>query len=318
MALFINEATVRELLPMATAVEAVEQAFTARARGVAFDIPRRRTRLPGGSLHILQGAAVDLNLVGYKAYYIQPDKSRTSLVHLINREQGNLEAVIESDALSQIRTGAATGVAARALAREDAQVLGLFGAGRHAVTQLQGICAVRQVKEVRVFARNQERLQAFCDTMARDVGTVVRPATSAEEAVRGCDMVVAMTRSAEPVFDGRWLEPGQFVAATGGNALDRREIDLATVRRADVLVVDSREVAQGESGDLLAAYENGLLYWENIADLGDVLVGRRPGRTDREQVTLFESHGMAIQDIYSCARVLAAARERGLGVELPF
>ena len=120
------------------------------------------------------------------------------------------------------------------------------------------------------------------------------------------------------MFDGRWLEPGQFVAATGANALDRREINLATVRRADVLVVDSREVAQGESGDLLAAYENGLLYWENIADLGDVLVGRRPGRTDAQQVTLFESHGMALQDIYCSARILAAARERGLGVELPY
>jgi ornithine cyclodeaminase/alanine dehydrogenase-like protein (mu-crystallin family) len=318
MALFIDEATVRELLTMPIAVEEVERSFEARARGAAFDIPRRRTRMPGGHLHILQAGAPELNLVGYKAYYIQPDKSRTTLVHLINREQGYLEAVIESDALSQIRTGAATGVAAKVLARPDAQVLGLFGAGRHAVTQLQGICAVRKVKEVRVFARNKERLQAFCDTMAKDVGTLVRPATSAEEAVRGCDMVVTMTRSGEPVFDGRWVEPGQFIAATGANALDRREIDLATVRRADVLVVDSREVAQGESGDLLAAYENGLLYWENIADLGEVLVGRRPGRTDAQQVTLFESHGMALQDIYTGARVLAMARTLGRGIQLPY
>lgn len=318
MALFIDEATVAKLLPMSLAVAEVERSFAARGRGEAYDIPRRRTRMPGGHLHILQGGSPELNLVGYKAYYIQPDKSRTSLLHLINREQGNVEAVIESDGLSQIRTGAATAVAAKVLAREDSQVLGLFGAGRHAVTQLQGICAVRDVKEVRVFARNKDRLEAFCNTMSAQVGRLVRPATSPEAAVRGCDMVVTMTRSATPVFDGAWVEPGQFIAATGANALDRREIDLATVRRADLLVVDSREVAQGESGDLLAAYENGLLYWENIADLGDVLVGRRPGRVNDSQVTLFESHGMALQDIYTGAAVLALARAQGLGVELPY
>jgi len=317
MALFINEATVRELLPMSAAIEQVQLSFEARARGQAYDVPRKRTRLPGGHLHILQGGAPELNLVGYKAYYIQPDKSRTTLVHLINREQGNLEAIIESDALSQIRTGAATAVAARVLAKQDAKVMGLFGSGRHAVTQLEAVCAVRDLKEVKVYSRNPERLQAFCDTMGPRVGTLVRPARSPEEAVRGSDIIVTMTRASEPVFDGRWIEPGQFIAATGANALDRREIDLATVRRADVVVVDSREVAQGESGDLLPAYENGHLYWENIADLGEVLTGRWPGRVNDQQVTLFESHGMALQDIYTGNWVLSLARQRGLGTELP-
>lgn len=318
MALFINEAQVRQLLTMPDAIEDVERSFIAHAQGKAFDVPRRRTRLPGGHLHILQGAAPDLNLVGYKAYYIQPDKSRTTLLHLINREQGNVEAVIESDALSQIRTGAATGVAARALARKDARVVGLFGSGRHAVTQLEAVCAVRDVREVKVFGRDAARLAEFCARMEARVGVPVRPSPSREETVRGADIVVAMTRASEPVFDGNWVEPGQFIAATGGNALDRREIDLATVRRSDIVVVDSREVAQGESGDLLPAFETGLLYWENVADLGDVLTGRWPGRTDDRQVTLFESHGMALQDIYTGARVLRLAREQGIGVALPY
>lgn len=318
MALFIDEAAVRSLLTMPDAIEDVERSFIARAQGKAFDVPRRRTRMPGGHLHILQGGAPDLNLVGYKAYYIQPDRSRTSLLHLINREQGYVEAVIESDGLSQIRTGAATGVAVRALARKDARVLGLFGSGRHAVTQLEAVCAVRDVKEVKVFGRDAARLAAFCTMMEKRVGVPVRPCASREETVRGSDMVVAMTRASEPVFDGRWIEPGQFIAATGSNALDRREIDLATVRRADVLVVDSREVSQGESGDLMPAFENGLLYWENVADLGDVLTGRWPGRVNDEQVTLFESHGMALQDIYTGSRVLKLAREKGIGVELPY
>lgn len=318
MAMFLNEADVRALLPMALAIECVESAFRDRAAGQAFDVPRRRTRLPGGHLHILQGASLALNLVGYKAYYIQPDRSRTSLLHLIDRAQGCVVAVIESDGLSQIRTGAATAVAARALARPESAVMGLFGSGRHAVTQLEAVCEVLPLQEVRVFGRDRARLDAFCRTMAERVAPRVRPADTREEAVRGCDVVVAMTRAAEPVFDGRWIEPGQFIAATGSNALDRREIDLETVRHADRVVVDSREVAQGESGDLLPAYENGLLYWENVADLGDVLAGRWPGRTDAAEVTLFESHGMALQDIYCGERILALARASGRGQALPY
>ena len=175
MAIFIDEATVRKLLTMPEAIEEVERAFIARARGKAFDIPRRRTRMPGGHLHILQGGAPELNLIGYKAYYIQPDRSRTSLLHLINREQGDVEAIIDSDARGQIRTGAATAVAARALARQDAQVLGLFGSGRHAMTQLEAVAAVRALREVKVFGRDAARLAAFCETMQARIGVAISP-----------------------------------------------------------------------------------------------------------------------------------------------
>jgi ornithine cyclodeaminase/alanine dehydrogenase-like protein (mu-crystallin family) len=318
MAIYLSEEVVRRSLTMPAAIEAVQRAFIDRARGEAYDVPRVRTRLPGGHLHILQGASVTLGLVGYKAYYIRPDKSRTSLLHLIDREQGHLVAVIDADYLGQIRTGAATAVAARALARPEGDVLGLFGAGRHAATQLEAVAAARKLKRVHVYSRTPQKRAEFCERMGRQLGLDVQPAGTAQDAVRGCDLIVAMTRSAEPVFDGRWLEPGQFVAATGSNALDRREIDQATVLRADVVVVDSREVARGESGDLLPAFESGHLYWENIADLGDVLVGRRPGRTDAAQVTLFESHGMALQDIYTAAVILDAARAQGLGEKLPY
>jgi ornithine cyclodeaminase len=317
MVLYLKEQDMRDLLTMSMTIEQVERSFAARARGLAFDIPRKRTRQPEGHLHILQAAAPELNVIGYKAYYVRPDKSRTSLLHLMNREQGNLEAMIESDWLSQIRTGAATAVAVRHLARKDSKILGLFGSGRHAVTQLEAVCAVRDVTEVKVFGRNADRVKSFCEMMGKRVAAKVRPALSREETVRGSDIIVTMTRSAEPLFDGKWLEPGQFIAATGSNALDRREIDTETVRRSDVIVVDSREVAQGECGDLLPAYENGLVYWENIADLGEVIVGRWPGRTSDQQIILFESHGMAMQDLYTGAAVLELARKQGRGVELP-
>jgi ornithine cyclodeaminase/alanine dehydrogenase-like protein (mu-crystallin family) len=126
-----------------------------------------------------------------------------------------------------------------------------------------------------------------------------------------------MTRAGEPLFDDNWLEPGQFIAATGSNPLDRREIDIATIKRADIIAVDSREVAQGESGDILPAYENGIIYWENIADLGEVIIGRWPGRTHEKQITLFESHGMALQDLYTGMFALDRARKTGVGLDLP-
>ena len=178
--------------------------------------------------------------------------------------------------------------------------------------------AVRDIREVKVFGRNADRVKAFCHEMSQKVGTTVRPATSREETVRGSDIIVIMTRADEPLFDGAWLEPGQFISATGANALNRREIDLASVKRSDLIVVDSVEVAAGESGDLLAGVEAGIIYWENIPTLGDVIIGRRPGRTSPEQVTLYESHGMALQDLYTGRRVLELATARGLGTDLPF
>jgi len=317
MVRYLSEADIRAVLTMPIAIDRVEQAFVDRAHGRAFDIPRRRTRQPGGHLHILQGAAPEINTIGFKAYYLRPDRSRTFLVHLIDHAQGNLEAMLEGDWMGQMRTGAATGVAARYLAREDAAVVGLFGSGRHAVTQLEAVCAVRRITEVKVFGRNAERVRRFCDEMAPKVNTLVRPASSREETVRGSDIIVTMTRSEEPLFDGALLEPGQFIAATGANALNRREIDLTTVRRCDLITVDSVEVAMGECGDLLAGVEAGIIYWENIPTLGDVIVGRHPGRTAADQITLYESHGMALQDLYTGRRVLELALERGLGIDLP-
>lgn len=314
--IYLSEEQIRPLLTMEQAIEQVEHAFAARAAGRAFDIPRQRTRMPGAHLHILQGASLDLNLAGFKAYYVLPH-NHTSLIQLINRETGSLEAILEAHWVGQMRTGAATAVAARHLAREDSGVVGMFGSGRQAVTQLEAICKVRDIREVKVYSRNPERLAKFCETMSPKVGVPVRPAASPQETVKGSDILITVTRGAGPVFDGRWLEPGQFIAAAGVNAIDRRELDTETIQRADLVVVDSREVARLESGDLLPAVEAGLLYWENIADMSDIVSRRREGRTLPSQIILFESHGMALQDIYCGAFILEAARARGIGAALP-
>jgi ornithine cyclodeaminase len=316
MVRYVKEAEVQALLEMRAVIAAVERAFRDRALGKAFDIPRRRTRQPGGHLHILQGAAPEIGLIGFKSYYVKP-QGRINYLNLMNHELGHHEALIEADWLGRMRTGAATAVATNALARQDASVVACFGTGRHGYTQLEAVACVRKLSEVRAYGRDRARQRAFCEAMSSKLGIPVRPVQTQAEALAGADIVNVMTRASTPVFDGRLLEPGQHVNAAGGNALERRELDLAAIERSAVIVVDSREVAQGECGDLMPAVENGLVYWENIADLGEVLVGYRPGRRSDDQITLFESHGMAVQDIYTGRLVLDLARSKGVGIDLP-
>ncbi len=316
MVRYVRENDVERILAMPTAIELAERAFRDRAAGEAFDTPRQRTRQPGGHLHVLQGAAPRLNVIGFKAYYTRPT-ARTFLVTLINLETGRLEALIEAERLGLMRTGGATGVATRLLAREDASVVACFGSGRHAVTQLEAVCAVRPIRGARVFGRDRDRLERFCEVASQSLGIDVRPAASRAEALSGAHIINVVTRSDTPVFEGARLEPGQHINAVGSNALSRREIDLETVRRSDVIVVDSVDVARGECGDLLPAIELGLIHWEHIADLGDVLLGRRAGRTSSRQITLFESHGMGLLDLYASKYVLDVAGREGLGVDLP-
>lgn len=309
--IYLSQAQVEPLLSMPDAIEQVDRALRDRSAGQAFDMPRQRTRLPGGSLNIVQGASLTLGLLGFKAYYVLPH-GHTSVLNLINRDTGRLEAILEAHWLGMIRTGAATGVAARQFARPDARVMGMFGSGRQAQAQLEAVCAVRPIEQAKVYSRDRAKLEAFCDRMATRVKARVEPARSPQEAVDGSDVVVTITRGGGPVFDGQWLAPGTFVAAAGVNAIDRKEIDAHTVARSRV-VVDSRETARVESGDLLSAYESGMLHWETVPELGEALAGRARVRESADDIVLFESHGMALQDIYCGAHVLGAARAAGTG-----
>jgi ornithine cyclodeaminase len=316
MTRYVNEAEIRRLLPMAQAIALVERAFRDRAEGQATDIARERTRQPGGTLHILQGAAPRLGIIGFKAYFTGQETS-TFLVHLIDFKSGRLEGLVEAEWMGRMRTGAATGVATRTLAREDASVVACIGAGRHARTQLEAVCAVRPIREARALGRDPARVAEFCRAMSQSLGIAVRPAPSAEAALAGADIVNVMTRADAPLFPGTLVAPGQHINAAGSNALNRREIDVETVRRASVIAVDSRTVARRECGDLLPAVEQGLVDWNTVAELGEIMIGRRPGRTDESEVTLFESHGMGLQDLYCGKYVLDTARAEGVGIDLP-
>jgi len=313
---YLKESDVKQLLTMPLALELVEQALKDVALGRAIDIPRVRTHIPAGIQHVLQAAAPELGLIGLKYYYTRP-AGQSFYVHLLNMETAKLEAIIEAKWMGMMRTGAASGVASRHLAREDASIVGQIGSGTQSVGQLEAVCRAMNIRRARIFSRNRDKLLAYCSRMSEQLGIEVEAAASAEAAVRGAHIVNIITKSAEPVLKGEWLEPGQHINAAGANALSRRELDEAAVRRCDVITVDARGTARNECGDLLPAVEKGLLRWETLAEIGEVMTSRAPGRTSPEQITLYESHGMGIQDLYVGARVLALARERGVGVDLP-
>lgn len=317
MALFLNENDVRQLLTMPLTIEAVEEAHKELSLARAIDIPRQRTRLPQTALHILQGALPGRDAIGYKAY----TSNRTGirfLVHVFSAGSGSLRVVLEADYLGMMRTGAASGVATRWLARPDAEVMGVFGAGWQAEGNIEAVAAVRKLRKVKVFARNAERLAAFCAKMSDRLDIDVVPAASPEDAVRGSDIVSTITTASSPLFDAAWLSPGTHINAAGSNSLIRREVGEDVLKVSRPIVVDSVETALKEAGDLLPVLEKGRLSERQLVELGDVILGRHPGRANAEDITLFESQGMAIQDISVAVRLEALAREQGLGVELPY
>jgi len=316
MALFLTENDVKQVLTATMALEAVESAHRDLALGQAQDTPRARTRLPQTVLHILQGALPAQGVIGYKAYTTNRSGNRF-LVHMFDAASGLLLAIIEADYMGMIRTGAASGIAARCLARPDARVAGVFGAGWQAEGHVRAICAALPLERVKVFSRNREKLQVFCQRMSEATGVAVVPAASPEETVRGSDLVGTVTTATQPLFDAEWLAPGTHINAAGSNALIRQELSEATLRRCALIAVDAVPTALAEAGDLLPLLEKGRLHARQLVELGDILTGKHTGRTSAEQITVFESQGMAIQDLAVALRVVAAARARGLGVELP-
>jgi alanine dehydrogenase len=317
MALFLREADVEQLLTMQTTLDLVERVHREYSTGQAIDVPRERTRLPKAALHILQGAVPSAGVFGYKAYTSSREGVRF-LVYVFSAERGHLDAVVEANLLGMTRTGAAGGVAAKWLARPDAKVVGIFGSGWQAQGQLEALARVRSLERVKVYSRTAEKVKKFCEKMRARLSIDVVPASSPEDAVKGSDIVVTITTSATPVFSAEWLAPGTHINAAGSNSLLRREIDEKTVAMSSPVVVDSRPSAIKEAGDLLPALEKGRLHAGALTELGEVIAGIRPGRTSPDQITLFESQGMAIQDLIIAAELVRLAREKGVGSELDF
>ncbi len=308
-ALYLSNHDVRSLLPMDECVNVLEKLFRQEARGTVQNLPRQRFRFEKAGATIMGGTVLESH-----AHAVR----HSTATLLYNTETGKLDAVIEPGTLAWIRTGAASGVAVKHMARPDASVVGMIGTGRQAVTQIEAICAVRPVKTVKVHSRSAEKREAFAAEMSRSLGVDVVPVAAPDDCVRGSDIVVAITSAREPVFDGSLLEPGQCVVAAGSNSWMKREVDDTTIQRAALVVVDNLEQAQIECGELIWAVERGAFRWRQARELHQVVSGEVAGRPSADAITLFESQGIGIEDAAASAYVLSKARAAGLGVELPF
>jgi ornithine cyclodeaminase/alanine dehydrogenase-like protein (mu-crystallin family) len=313
---YLTEKDVQQVLNMEILLQTTEQSLKDRALHKAVDIPRQRIYAPEGVQHVLQAASKVLGYTGFKYYYTRPT-GRSFYVHLISIESGKLEAIVEAAWMSMVRTGAASGAATQVLANDDACIVGQIGSGNQSIGQLEAVCAVRKIKEARVYSRTRDKLEAYCQKMSEKLGVNVVPAASAEAAVRGAHIINVITKSASPVLKGAWLSPGQHINAAGANALSRAEIDDETVKRCDYITVDSRGTAQKECGDLISSFEKGIIQWDYLTEVGDIYAGKALKRSTREQITLYESHGMGIQDIYAAAKAIEIAKSRGIGTQLP-
>ena len=318
MALFLTEANVVDLLTMDIALDAVEEGFKSQANGQAFNSPRSRLRLPGGVFNFMSAVAPGLGVLGLKTYSVTRDSPAKLYVQLSSSETGELLALIEALDLSQIRTGAATGVATRYMARKDASTVGIIGSGHQASAQLEAVCRVRDIRAVKVFSPTREHRERFAVDMEARLGIAVRPVDTSEECVKDSDVVVAITSASSPVLIGEWISPGTHVNAAGGNHWRRRELDDDAVKRSDVIVADDVQQAMIECGDLIHPVDGGLLRWEQVRNLSDLVAGRASGRNSDTDITLFESQGIALEDIAVGIRVYEMALEKGIGRELPF
>ncbi|HEV8339401.1 MAG TPA: ornithine cyclodeaminase family protein [bacterium] len=315
MALFLREADVAALVGMDDVIDVVERGFREHGAGRAVNRPRQRVAVEGGTLHVMAAGLPSWGVFGLKSYAVTRD-GRRFVSLLYSAESGELLAMMEAEGLGRLRTGAASGVATRYLAKADAGTVGILGTGGQARTQLQAIARVRPVALVKAYSRTPARRETFADEMVQELGAEVIAADSPEEAVDGVDVIVTITSARDPVLRGAWLRPGMHINAAGSNASGRRELDEEAVGRAARVVVDARDQAMAEAGDLLAPIRAGRLSWEQVEELGAIVAGTAPGRQADEEITLFESQGIALEDVATMSLIYTRARETGRGEEI--
>ena len=309
MPLYLSEVDVEGLLTPAAALPVLEASFRRLAAGGVENVPRRRLELPDGSFAVMAAVDRELGYAGLKSYTVVGGRL-AFVVCLFSIVSGELVAVLEADTLGQRRTGAASGVAAKYLARSGATSLGVIGCGWQARSQVEAIrAALPAIERVVAFCRTPERLAAFCAEMRAAPGDGPRDAAAQ-------DVVVTATTSRDPVVRGEWLAEGALVCAIGANDPGARELDNVVLERAAFVCCDSREQSRLESGDLIEPVASGVLDWLEVHELQDVVAGEIPGRGRETDVVVFKSNGLAAWDVAAAAAVVELARERGIGREL--
>jgi len=326
MAIYLSDSDVRSVIEMEDVLAVVEQAFRESATGQAINLARRQLNIPNGTYRMMSGAVPSLGAmctkVGRHKWITQKSVGRShDTIVLYSTDSGDLMAVILSDAVGDYRTGAMGGVATKFMARTDARTLGMLGSGRQARTQLMAIRLVRPLERVLVYSPNPEHRRRYCEEMSTLLDLEVMPVKDPREAVEPADIVVAATSAEDAVFDGHWLREGTHVITIRSSyrvdpalGKERREIDDLTVKRSDIIALDSREqTLLQQSPEIMPVVAQ-----ERVTELAQIVAGRRPGRTNDREITLFHSSGVGLVDAAAAAKVYQRAEERGLGLELPW
>jgi alanine dehydrogenase len=318
MTLHISESDVRRLLTMPMAIEAVEEISRKQADGTVLVHPRRRFQLPnGGYFHYMAAMDTAAGFIAMKQYTYVKGALRF-LVPLYEIATGALLTLIEADYMGQLRTGAASGVATKFLARQNARSAAIIGTGGQAKTQLEAIANVRKLESVLVYGRDVQRRNQFAGEMSARLNLKVTAADTPAAAVRNADIVITATKSARPVFDGHDLAPGVHINAIGANHANKQELDAVAVERANLIFVDSLEQSKQEAGDLIIPFEKQPQRWEQVRELAQLVAEKTAGRTSDQQITLFKSNGIASWDLAVGMRVYNLAKEQGLGKSIQF
>ncbi len=328
MTLLLSREDVREVLTMKDTVGIVEEAFRQLALGNVIMPQRTAIRPPGyHGLHLGMPAYIggDLDALGLKVVTVYPDNpakhnlATTMGTLLLNDPRtGAPLAVMDAGYLTAMRTGAVGGVAAKYLARADAQNAGVFGAGVQAQTQLWALSTVRDIKSAMVYDVDADAARTYAEEMGRRLDISITPVDHPRLAVQGMDVIIAASSASEPVFDGNWLEPGQHINGIGSHSPNARELDTTTIVRCKI-VPDSTPACLVEAGDLMIPIEEGAMSKNHLhADLGEVVAGLKTGRENQEEITLFKSVGLAIQDVSTASFVYAKALEAKVGAQFNF
>jgi ornithine cyclodeaminase/alanine dehydrogenase len=266
-------------------------------------------------LMTMSGAIASLGVFGLKAYTVARGKARFH-VSLYDTATGTLLALIEADKLGQMRTGAASGIATKYLARPDAKTVGIYGTGWQAQSQLAAVCAVRNIESVKVYSRSDEKRKTFSAAMSKALGLANLMPVAEPEAAAETDIIITITSSREPILKGAWLQSGTHINAAGGNSILRSETDDEVIKRANFIAVDSKDQARIEAGEFIFPIEKGLLTWEHVQEVCHVVAGNLSGRKDTSDITLFKSLGLAIEDVAAAALLYRKAQEQNVGRHL--
>lgn len=320
MTLLLNAAAVAEAIEIGSLIESIERGLNEQARGLAVVPPRMNLPTRGGSFRVMPAALNESGLMGLKAFHGALNVGARYFIALLEQERGNLLAIMDANYLTAARTGAATAIATRYASRADSTTVGVIGSGVEAWTNLEAVCTVRPIERATIFSPRSERRESFAARAEREFSILAEPVATPNAAVDGVDIVIVATntaRAADPIaYRGAWAQPGTHINSIGSTLPNLREIDTACFARSDTVIVDTKEQIVEESGDVIAAIEDGVFDVDVAMELHDVAAGLAICRTDPSAVTLYKSVGTGLQDVMAAAAVYEAALAKGIGLDI--